>query len=294
MSKLRTTFVAQSGAPDWLPAAAQRAGLDFFITLRLFQAWKRAMGQLPSEAAAWDTQTWITAVFKAFTYLTPWQAIHAFGLRDLERFTPKLHAVAEATLTDEGDDPNWLPTDQWVQGWQHLETLTEMWMNGNPIKEIASELLDLEAESVSSERTHISPIPKALAFTTEMVYNLAMLVGGIVAVVEEEQQAAEVAEEYGPSQVPYGLSALPLCVKYGCASPRILAWYRFGLRYRRPAHLLSQAFPLDPSIQDDSELREQVHLLRNQWLNGLALPPEPLFSENLDIFSAIRVVLTSQ
>jgi len=294
LSELRNTFVAKSGAPDWLPAAAQRAGLDFFVTLRLFQAWKRAMDQLPSEAATWDTQTWLAAVFRAFTYLTPWRTIDAFGLRDLERFSPKLHAVAEATLTSERDDPNWLPTEQWVQGWQHLETLTKMWMNGSPIKEIASELLDLEAESVSSERTHISPIPKTLAFVADMIYNLAMLVGGIVALVEEELQAAGVAYKDGISQVPYELSALPLCVKYGCASSQILAWYRFGLRHRRPAHLLAEAFLLDPSIQDDGKLRQQVRLLRNQWLNGLGLVPAPLFSEHMDIFNAIRVVLTSQ
>ena len=296
LTEVRTEFVAASGAPEWLPAAAQRAGLSFFTTLRLFQAMKRIMPQLSPDIFEWDTQVWVATFFEVLRYLTPKQISDTFGLRNLERFMPGMHTVVMTqTLHGEEDNPEWTPPGQWIFAWERIETLVKLWMDGKPIKDIASELLGLDADNISSQRNPgDTPIPKTLVFVNEVIDRLAMLAGGIVAIVEEELRATVEAGENQTSQLPFELSTLPLCIKYGCDTSQTLAWYRFGLRLRRSAHLLAQAFPLDPSIQDDSKLFEQVHLLRSQWLNGLALVPQPLLSEHTELFDAIRVVLSSQ
>jgi hypothetical protein len=296
LAEVRTEFVTKSGAPEWLPVAAQRAGLNFFSTLRLFQAWERVVPQLSSDMFDWDTQIWVTTFFEALRYLAPRQVGDTFGLRNMERFMPELHTVVTQTPHGREDNPEWTPPEQWILGWERLEKLVTLWMLGEPIKSIALVLLSLKADDISSERNQGSdPIPKTLAFVNEVIdRRLAMLAGGIVAIVEEELVARKEAGEDWPSQPPFELSTLPLSLKYGCASPQTLAWYRFGLRFRRPAHLLNQAFPLDPTVQDDTVLFEAVRDLRRQWLHDEISVPQTLRDEYRAVFDAIKTILKGQ
>ena len=292
LAEVRTEFVAESGAPEWLPVAAQRAGLSFFTTLRLFQAWTRVIPQLSPGIFEWDTWLWVSTFFQALRYLTPKQISDTFGIRNLERFMPDLHAVV-IRPSYARDNPAWTPSESWMLGWQRIETLVKSWMYGKPIKDIASELLDLSADDISSQRSHGgAPIPKTLGFLNEIIdRHLAMLAGGIVAIVEEELSARRQAGEDWPSHLPFELLTLPLSLKYGCDSPQTLAWYRFGLRFRRPAHLLRQAFPPDPAIQDDNRLSEVVQDLRRKWLRGELPVPQPLRDEYGPVFDAIKVII---
>jgi hypothetical protein len=165
-------------------------------------------------------------------------------------------------------------------------------MDGEQIKEMASELLDLDPDDVSSQRNRgDAPIPKTLAFVNEITDRLAMLAGGIVAIVEEELKARIEAGEGWPPEPPFVLSTLPLSIKYGCDSPQTLAWYRFGLRLRRPAHLLSEAFPIDPTVQDDNVLSEIVRDLRWRWLNEELAIPQSLSDEYGPVFDAIKTII---
>lgn len=293
--QIRTEFVAESGAPEWLPIAAQRSGLNFFSTLRLFQAWRRVMPQLVPSVFDWNTEEWRAVFFEALPYLTPRQVADVFEPDTLARFAPEIDDIVAQELQRGGDNPEWSPSEQWIQGWEQLETLVTLWMEGEPIKEIAAELLDLEPDDVSSQRNHGgAPIPKTLAFVNEIIDRLAMLAGGIVAIVEEELKARIEAGEGWPSEPPFVLSTLPLSIKYGCDSPQTLAWYRFGLRLRRPAHLLNEAFPVDPTIQDDNELSNIVRRFRRDWLQERILVPQRLRDEFGTVFDAIKTVIKGQ
>lgn len=293
--EVRTRFVTESGAPEWLPVAAQRAGLHFFFALRLLQAWIRVFPDLPPDLLEWDVETWAAAFFDVVRFVTPKQICDTVGLNTLKRFEPDMRRVAMSELLRGGNNPEWTPPEQWTRGWQQIEALTQLWMAGRPIKDIASELSDLDPDSISSQRNHGgAPIPKTLAFVSDVIDKLGMVAGGIVAII---QGILQTNPDFGGSeisQIPIGLSALPLCIRFGCRSPQILAWYRFGLRLRRPALLLAQAFPLDPSIQDDSDYYEAVRVLRKQWLLDLTPVPRALLDEHREVFQAIKVILTDQ
>lgn len=253
------------------------------------------MPQLPPDIFEWHTQVWVATFFEVLQYLTPKQVSDVFGLRNLERFMPGMHTVVTQTLRAEEDNPEWTPPGQWILAWERIETLVTLWMDGGPIKNVASVLLNLGADNMSSQRNRGgAPIPKTLAFVNEVIDRLAMLAGGIVAIVEEELDARVRAGEDWPSQLPFELSTIPLSLKYGCDSPQTLAWYRFGLRFRRPAHLLNGAFPLDPAIQDDNSLSEAVWDLRQKWLRDEISVPQPLHDEYQAVFDAIKTILRGQ
>jgi hypothetical protein len=293
--QVRTEFVAESGAPEWLPIAAQRSALNFFSTLRLFQAWRRVLPQLVPSVFDWNTEEWRAVFFEALRYLTPRQVADVFEPDTLARFAPEIDDIAAQELQRGGDNPEWSPSEQWLQGWEQLETLVTLWMEGEPIRQIAAELLDLKPDDVSSQRNRGSaPIPKTLAFVNKIIDRLAMLAGGIVAIVEEDLKARIEAGEDWPSEPPFVLSTLPLSIKYGCDSPQTLAWYRFGLRLRRAAHLLNEAFPVGPTIQDDNELSDTVRRFRRDWLQERISVPQRLRDEFGTVFDAIKTVIKGQ
>jgi hypothetical protein len=214
------------------------------------------------------------------------------GLRTLRRFVPDIHAEAVRLMDQDGDDPAWTPPQAWVEGWQRIAALTRLWMEGRPISDVAGLLLQEDPSELPPTRTHgAAPIPKAIAFIQEMMEPLARLAGGVVAMLE--QQMADVMDGSEAAEVPLALSGLPLCIKYGCDSLHTLAWYRFGLRFRRPAHLLSKAFPLGGDRQEDSSLRSQVLELRQRWLRGEIQVPRELREEFHNVFEAIRMVVST-
>ena len=81
-----------------------------------------------------------------------------------------------------------------------------------------------------------------------------------------------------------------MCIKYGCDSPQSLAWYRFGVRLRRPARLLHDAFP-PPMQLGDEQLRAWVTSQRSAWLNGHYDRTRDIFRSNEDTFGAIAAFL---
>lgn len=295
LAQVRAEFVAEFSSPEWLPIAAQKAGLNFFTALRLLQVLRRVMPQLPSNIFRWDIQAWVTILFETLQYLTPQQVGHVFELNSLEKFVPNIHEVTVEPPTNEADDPDWTPPEQWTQEWQRLEALVKLWMDGKSIKEIAALLLYQDVNDIPGKRNRGSaPIPKTLGFVKEIIERLAILAGGIVAIVEEDLRERVRRGEDWPSKPPFELSTLPLALRYGCNSPQTLAWYRFGPRLRRPAHLLEWAFPLSSTLQDDNLLREAVRDVRRSWLRGQIRVPLPLLDEYGPVYDAIKTVLRSQ
>jgi hypothetical protein len=293
LAKIREDFVSRAGAPDWLPVVAQRAGLDFFSTLRLFQAWKRAVPRLSPDFHMWNTEAWLTAFFETLQYLTPRRVsdLFSFDLTDL----PVRMQQAIQTAGNRADSPSWTPTHEWRTSWQQLEKTVRLWMNGNSIKDIAVSLLDLDPGNVSDKRNDGRyPIPKTLAFVSNIIDRLSVLAGGIIAILEEELRTRRLAGEQWPDKLPYELLTFPLALKYGCDSSQTLAWYRFGIRFRRPAHLLNQAFEPDSSIRDDKRLAEAIRDLRSQWLRHEISVPKTLAQEYGGIYDAIETIIKSE
>lgn len=101
-----------------------------------------------------------------------------------------------------------------------------------------------------------------------------MIAGGLLAI----------AEQILEGDVPLALASLPMCIKYGCDSPETLAWFRFGVRLRKPSRLLSTKFP-PPEMQTDDQLRDWVRNARGEWLKA------DLIDED-HVLKATRVFIT--
>jgi hypothetical protein len=290
--EIRNQFIEETDSPEWLPIAAQNAGLSFFTTLRLYQAKNRVIPDITHDIYNWDLRHWVDICFQTFQLITPITIYHFFGERSLEKFAPEILRYIKATPIWEQNNPNWEPPEEWMNDWENIHESVLHWINGHTIAEIAAQIMNVDLDEITYRRnTGSSHIPKTLSFIHEIIESLSYLSGGVLAILEKEVQEKIKAGEYLEAQLPYSLVSLPLGIKYGCYSPQILAWYRFGLRLRRPAHLLNRAFPLNPDIEDDHILSETTGELRNLWLNGdININPD-LQYEYGDIFESIRTIM---
>ena len=64
-------FIEEAGAPPWLTVAAQRAGLDFFLTLAITQAWGKVRPQLDSGFVNWTVFDWTDEFLRVVVHIPP-------------------------------------------------------------------------------------------------------------------------------------------------------------------------------------------------------------------------------
>ena len=151
---------------------------------------------------------------------------------------------------------SWNPPQFWIEAWKGAEPIFLRWMTGQSMAEIASAVVGAQpGEPLSTERTQGKPLPKALALTRESFSRIAIIAGGFLAV----------AEQLFHNNTPIALASLPMCIKYGFDSPGSLAWFRFGIRLRRPAHFLASQFPVPP-LNTDEEMKDWVRESRRDIL----------------------------
>ncbi len=251
-----TEFIESTDAPEWLTIAAQRAGLDFFLTLAISQAWNTVRTELPPDYRDWNVIDWREEFLRLVKHIPP-------GLLAKQIPAPKLkHVSAEfkAIVRDHTDlfhdrDLNWKPPEFWEEAWNSAEKPLDAWMAGKSFLEIASIITEKDVDEIDSDRIAGKPIPKALSVSHDAWSSLSLIAGGFLAI----------AEQILDGDVPLALASLPMCIKYGCDSPGTLAWFRFGVRLRRPSRLLATRFP-PPELSDDDQLKEWVRQARREWL----------------------------
>lgn len=279
------TFIQQVLAPEWLTSVAYKTGLPFILCLRVHQALERAT---PEGAAQPSTvQEWRTLFFRTMSFLPP--------QRSREVLIKEVKSDSLAALWDsaiDGDDPAWSPPDRWTAAWHVLEEVVSMYMDGNQLDALARRLFAIAPDvAVDPSRTDgRKPIPRTIDFVNNLLERLSRVAGALVAINEVAPIALD-----GQTPVPSSsaaLSCLPLSLRYGCASRDVLAWFRFGIRFRRPAHLLARMFPVPPELGDDSEVQAWVRQQRSTWLlqHDPDVPPEE--GEN-PVLVAARTVLTT-
>ena len=258
LEAIRTTFVQETSAPEWLTIAAQRAGLDFFLTLAISRSWAHVRPQIDFDRTKWSVQDWLDEFLRLVVHIPPGLLARHLPASRLNRMTDEFKKIEnrqpevfwERSLA-------WTPGATWKSAWQSSRPLLIAWMNGKPILDIASLMTGLEVESISTIRNEgKKPIAKALALTGDTWSALSLIAGGFLAV----------AEQLFGGDVPMALASLPMCIKYGCDTPGTLGWFRFGVRLRRPAHLLSSRFP--PPELDDEQVKEWIRKARGEWLDS--------------------------
>jgi superfamily II DNA/RNA helicase len=294
LARIREAFVDQEHVAPWVPVAAQRAGLDFFLTVSLVNAWARIRPHIPDGVLQWSVFEWTEELLRVLSHVPPAILLRHYSLDTIARGSPKLGEVKGDWSFQSITRRDWTVTDNWRDGWLDVMRLLKPWMQGEPLVELASIITGVNASEIDSRRTAgTQPIPKTIAVINDLFSSLAILGGGLVAIVEQLfQQFAEQGNQSFTQGIPLPLNCMPMCVKYGCESPGALAWFRFGVRLRRPSRLLYEAFP--PPELDDIGLRNWVRQTRRQWLRGVIDIPDAWFQTNQEISEAIARFILQQ
>jgi hypothetical protein len=259
LEAIRVAFNERNSAPEWLTVAAQRAGLDFFLTLAIARSWGKVRPSIDFDANSWSVRDWLDEFYRLVVHISPGLFSRHLTESRLSRLAPGFKE-----LTKKGRDIfwerslDWTPPDEWTNAWQSSCGTLEMWMEGNSIAEIAARITGKELDSIKTSRNAGgNDLPKALSLTGDSYSALSLIAGGFLSVAEQLFQG----------KVPIALAVLPMCIKYGCNSPGTLGWFRFGVRLRRPAHLLSQKWPV-PIFDSDEQIKDWVREQRRTWLLG--------------------------
>lgn len=290
---IRDKFVKQEHVPAWIPIAAQRAGLDFFLTVALFNSWARVRNSIVPEMLNWSVADWSQELLKIISHMPPGILMRNYSIKTISKASTKLSAFENNYSFLSITNRDWNVNKEWKESWDELTLLLKPWMEGQPLVELASIVTDIPRNEISSRRTAGGqPIPKTIAIINDLFSTLSILGGGLVAVAEQLfHEFAEQGNSAFTQGVPLALNCMPMCIKYGCDSPGSLAWYRFGIRLRRPSRLLYEAFP-PPSLDDDA-LKDWVRNKRRSWLNEDITIADELFLENETIFQAIAKFIQS-
>lgn len=258
LDTMRTTFIEHTAAPEWLTIAAQRAGLSFFLTVAVMRAWGRVRPEINFNATEWSVQDWLDEFLRLAVHIPPGLLARHLTQVRMERMSPQFKEIGKQHPEHFHDRSlDWTPDVDWESAWQSSRPLLLAWMSGKPIAEIASLMTGIDLDSITPIRNEgKKPIAKALSLTGDTCSALSLIAGGFLAI----------AEQIFEGKVPMALASLPMCIKYGCDSPGTLGWFRFGIRLRRPAHLLASQFP--PPDLNDEQLKEWVRDSRREWLKS--------------------------
>lgn len=266
LRSVQKDFVDKSGAPAWLPMAAHKAGLNFFTMLSLLQAWQR-IGPDGQDCIPASTAWWLQRFVAIVMHIPPNTLLGLVELEDLQKTSKGFGSAFKEMLGLQFvEGPQWDVPTIWKDAWLgDVMPLLFSWIGGDSYAEMARFIIEDEDKSgvMPNRNSGSAPIPKLISITSEVFSMFSILAGGMLAIAENSLKDLEVMTS---DEVPIGLSNLPVYLRYGVDSPDSLAWFRFGVRLRRPAHLLSKVFPLENPVLPDQQLREAVRSLRKPWL----------------------------
>ena len=262
-------FVTRTGAQDWTLLAAQRAGLDFFQILSITSAWGKVRKEFPDTFRSWTVSDWLSELLEIIPHIPPGRLGSGLGAMELKNLLAPFE-----TQTERGNpvpifaenELNFLPSQEWKDAWKGAEDVLFAWINGENVAKIGATLLSMDSTDIPPTRGSGHPIPKTLGVIDGPIGSLSLVAGGLLAI----------AEQIFKGDIPQSLACLPMCLRYGFDSPESLAWFRFGIRLRVPAHYLAKRFPPPPNLED-TELKSWVDEKRKSWL-GEELEDDPIFA----------------
>lgn len=256
LGDIRNQFLSERSAPDWITIAAQRAGLGFILTLAILRAWEHIRPTFDFDSTNWSVMNWLDEFLLLVIFIPPDLYAHHLTAEQLSKISPAFKTLAKE------EDPifterniSWNPPQYWIDAWQTVAAPLKAWMQGDSIIQIARIIKN--TDDIPSERIQGKGIPQTLAVTGSTWSALSLIAGGFLAIAEQVLEA----------QIPISLASLPMSIKYGCDKYGTLGWFRFGVRLRRPAHLLANRFP-PPQLENDEQLKEWVREKRSRWLSA--------------------------
>lgn len=258
---VRSLFLEQDGVPAWLATAAGVAGVGFHRALRIWQAIERTPSVLAVGYETRRVSEWFDVLVEILSVLTPKYALPYTGTAKSDGTRLALHKIREG-FGDTGDDPAWTPPPVWRASWETIARLARDFMAGESYRSFGARYLGIDEDQITSGRGS-GPMPQLLKTVSEIVeWGLAIDAGCVVALIEAHLRAADESV-----RIPRSLAILPLCLRYGCDTDEVLAWFRYGYRQRVAAHALAGRLPVNvPADSDEEQLRDAVQARRREWL----------------------------
>ncbi|MGN6276095.1 MAG: DEAD/DEAH box helicase [Solirubrobacterales bacterium] len=245
-----TNFVESAEAPLWIVEASRISGVGL-------PAMARLLASLPTEEEALPES------------IGDWRMVLTSGLRQMPasitaRLLPEQPFQStrmEALVESESDHDQ-----DWNSAAEALDETLALWMDGATLDAIVGPALGKEGGD--SSRGSGKPLTKVIALTTNgFGFGVARLAGGLAALWAVTEGADEDAPPGLTSEQRFALDLLPLAVRFGCNDLSSLAWYRWGFRRRRIAHMLAAEIPLPGDLSQDDH-SEWVTEVRRALLLG--------------------------
>jgi len=282
IAQLREDFLRQAEIPAWLSKAAAQAGVGVFRAQRIWEAYSRR-GLVPTdEALRLGVDGWFAVLIETLRGLPPLRVRAYMADAAPPKMTsnkPSSRAPTVTALTrlrdaakglTEVDSIPWDAPEQWEDCWQEIWDLVMSYMQGASYAALAAKYWGVDIDEVGSDRGTGEPLPAVFTLLRKVVEALARDAGCFVALNEHALNPDKV-EAF---TLPESLQALPLCIRYGCDTLEVLAWYRHGYRQRACAHAFSRTFSLGP-IGNDNDRARAIAKFRHRLIDGTySLPPE--------------------
>lgn len=261
-------FTEATGAPHWMASVANAAGVPLPATAALYAAaTPRLSNDRPTSAETW-LELLVTSIGLMSAALTsqllpeyPFASTRIAGLFAADASREARASAAEALLAT-------------LRGW----------ITGLPITELAG-LAISETARGDARRGSGNPIPKMIGILDNGFGFGVSRAAGVFAALSrfgtEEGQAPWESSDAERIEV----NRLPLAIRFGCADRGALAWYRWGFRRRRVAHLLATHLPPPDDLPED-DLAGWVRDQRRRLVSG-DVPPG-LDAEGDRVVAALR------
>ncbi len=244
-------FVESVSAPAWIVEASHVSGIGLPAVGALYKALLGALEEdLPATIADWKgvlvtTLSEIPSTIVAG--LLPAQPFRNTEMEDLVESDEESPTVSGSAMAA-------------------LDGSLEAWMNGEPITALAEPALAREPGDVRRGSGH--SLPKLIGLTEHgFGFGISRIGGAIGALVSVGEEADVDLFASLDAESRQALDLLPIAIRFGCDSRGCAAWYRWGFRRRRLAHLLARVLP-PPADIDDQELGAWIAEQRRELLAG--------------------------
>jgi hypothetical protein len=266
-----SAFVTATGAPQWIREASNASGMNLPATAGLYRS---ATLQI-AEGTPTSLAQWRQLLVASIAALDPRLCRLTLSARAFDA-TP-----IEPLFADDASDA------QRSAAAEALDDLISAWMRGDPIADIAASTLEPAADM--SARTQGRPLPKILSVIDQGIGFGVARAAGVLAAFGATSALRDVDGPWSlPDETRHILDLLPVAVRFGCDDLASVAWFRWGVRRRRLAHLLAEYFPPPAETRGD-ELRDWITTQRREFLNEDA-SAQQLTTELAQLVEALRLV----
>ncbi len=234
INRVGREFVESAEAPEWIVEASRIAGVGLPTTAGLLAA-VNAVGETVTE----DISGWRGIFVSALSRMTPQLVVPMLPKQNFERTRMAALVNMESTATD------------WTNAINALDSTLALWMGGTSIDEIVEAALLKDRGNPG--RSSGNPLPKMITLTDKgFGFGISRLAGALAAlyVVANESDEDDLPKLSDVERK--ALDLFPLAVRFGCDDLASIAWFRWGFRRRRIAHLLADELPPPDGLSGDN------------------------------------------